>query len=165
LERRITERTAELTASEARLRTLVDHAPEAIVVFDGETGRFLFGNAHACRIFGRGAEDLSKLTPAQVSPEFQLDGRPSEELARQYMREALAGGAPVFEWMHRHSSGRLIPTEVRLVRLPGEGQNLICASITDNTERKKAEAELLKALAREKELGQLKSNFISMVSH
>jgi PAS domain S-box-containing protein len=35
----------------------------------------------------------------------------------------------------------------------------------DVTERKKAEAELLKTLAREKELGQLRSNFVSMVSH
>ena len=32
LEQRITARTAELTASEARLRTIVEHAPEAIVV-------------------------------------------------------------------------------------------------------------------------------------
>ena len=35
----------------------------------------------------------------------------------------------------------------------------------DITERKRAEAELLKALEREQELGQLKSNFVSMVSH
>jgi signal transduction histidine kinase len=35
----------------------------------------------------------------------------------------------------------------------------------DITDRKSAEAELLKTLAREKELGQLKSNFVSMVSH
>jgi PAS domain S-box-containing protein len=35
----------------------------------------------------------------------------------------------------------------------------------DITERKRAEVELLRALAREKELGQLRSNFVSMVSH
>jgi len=35
----------------------------------------------------------------------------------------------------------------------------------DITDRKQAEVELLRSLAREKELGQLKSNFISMVSH
>src|SRR6185369_5057106 len=38
--------------------------------------------------------------------------------------------------------GRLIPTEVRLLRLPAEGQNLIRASIIDNTERKRAEQAL-----------------------
>jgi PAS domain S-box-containing protein len=139
LERRVTERTAELAASEARLRTLLEHAPEAIVVFDAATGRFLSGNAHASRIYGRRAGELTQLTPAEVSPEFQPDGRRSVDVAREKMNEALAGGAPVFEWIHRHSSGRLIPTEVRLVRLPAEGQDLLRASIIDNTERKRRE--------------------------
>src|SRR6266436_8523197 len=40
LEGRVDERTAALTTSEARFRALVEHAPEAIVVFDGDTGRF-----------------------------------------------------------------------------------------------------------------------------
>src|ERR1700726_660995 len=35
----------------------------------------------------------------------------------------------------------------------------------DITERKRAENELLRTVAREKELGQLRSNFVSMVSH
>ena len=142
LERRIEERTAELTASEARLRTLVEHAPEAIVVFDGDTGRFLSGNAHACSLYGRNAKELVELSPGEVSPEFQPDGRLSSAVAREKMNEALNGGAPVFEWIHRHSSGQLIPTEVRLVRLPGEGKRLLRASIIDNSERKRTEQAL-----------------------
>src|SRR6266850_5818696 len=58
------------------------------------------------------------------------------------MDEALAGGTPVFEWLHQRSDGRLIPTEVRLLRLPAECDNLIRASIIDNTERKRAEQAL-----------------------
>jgi PAS domain S-box-containing protein len=140
LERRITERTVELTASEARLRTLVEHAPEAIVVFDGDTGRFISGNGPACRLYGVDAAGLTQLTPAEASPEFQPDGKRSDQLAREKMDAALAGGTPVFEWIHRdRSSGRLIPTEVRLVRLPAEGKNLLRASITDNTERQRRE--------------------------
>src|SRR5206468_9198536 len=118
LERRVTERTSALTTSEARFRALVEHAPEAIVVFDGNTGRFLFGNEHACRLYGVPMEKLTELTPADVSPEIQADGRRSSELAREKMEEALAGGTPVFEWIHRQPNGRLIPTEVRLLRLP-----------------------------------------------
>ncbi len=143
LERRVTERTAALSTSEARLRALVEHAPEAIVVFDGNTGRFRFGNEHACRLYGVPMQKLAELTPADVSPEFQPCGRRSSELARELMAEALAGGMPVFEWTHQQQPhGRLIPTEVRLLRLPAEGQNLIRASIIDNTERKRAEGAL-----------------------
>jgi len=148
LERRVAERTAELSTSEARLRTLVEHAPEAIVVFDGNTGRFLFGNEHACHLYGVPKEKLAELTPADVSPEIQADGRRSSELAREKMDEALAGGTPVFEWIHRQPNGRLIPTEVRLLRLPSEGQNLIRASIIDNTERKRAESALRESEAK-----------------
>ena len=46
------------------------------------------------------------------------------------------------------ADGRLIPTEVRLLRLPAEGQNLIRASIIDNTERKRAERALRESEAK-----------------
>jgi len=142
LERRVAERTAALTTSEAQFRALVEHAPEAIVVFDGDTGRFLFGNNHASALYGVPKEKLAELTPADVSPEFQPNGRRSGELASELMEEALAGGTPVFEWIHQQPNRRLIPTEVRLLRLPAPGRNLIRASITDNTERKRAEQAL-----------------------
>ena len=148
LERRVVERTAALTTSEARFRALVENAPDAIVVFDGDTGRFLFGNEHACRLYGVPMQKLTELTPADVSPEFQPNGRRSEEWARELMAEALAGGMPVFEWIHRQASGRLISTEVRLLRLPAEGLNLIRASIMDNTERKRAERAIFESEAK-----------------
>jgi PAS domain S-box-containing protein len=139
LERRIHERTSELAASEAQLRTLIEHAPEAIVVFGGETGRFLLCNENATRLFGLSRQELLMRRPEDVSPEFQLDGRTSCEVAAEKIQEALAGGIPHFEWVHRHSDGHLVSCEVRLVRLPGEGPPLIRASIIDNTERKRQE--------------------------
>jgi PAS domain S-box-containing protein len=145
LERRVAERTAALSTSEARLRAVVEHAPEAIVVFDGDSGRFLFGNQHACDLYGVPMERLTELTPTDVSPECQPGGRRSSELAREKMVEALNGGTPVFEWIHRQPNGRLVPTEVRLLRLPAEGQNLIRASIIDNTHRKQTEDALRQA--------------------
>ena len=139
LERRVTERTAELTASEARLRTLVEHAPEAIVVFDANTGRFDTVNENAVRLFGLDRQALLKLGPGDLSPPVQADGRASHESARELIQRALSGETPTFEWLHRHVSGRLIPCEIRLVRLPAEGRHLVRGSITDNTERKRKE--------------------------
>lgn len=142
LEQRIAERTAELTASEARLRTILDHAPEAIVVFDGATGKFLSSNQHALTLYGCTAEELTRIGPADVSPEFQPDGRRSTDAAREWINQAIAGKTPIFEWQHQHRSGRIVPTEVRLVRLPGERQTLLRASIIDNTEHKRIEETL-----------------------
>ena len=50
-----------------------------------------------------------------------------------------------------------------IVEIRGEPHVLVNA--LDITERKQAEQELLRALTREKELSQLKSNFVSLVSH
>jgi signal transduction histidine kinase len=74
-------------------------------------------------------------------------------------------GTAHFEWIARSASGKDVPLEVMLTRIEANGRPIIQAVIYDITERKKAEAELLKSLAREKELGALKSNFVSMVSH
>ena len=142
LERRVTDRTAELSASEARFRALVEHAPEAIVVYSADLGHFLFGNQHACDLFGVPMSKLATLTPVDVSPEFQPGGQRTADLAVEKIREVLSGGMAVFDWTHRHSDGRLITAEVRLLRLPAEGQNLIRASVIDNSERKHAELAL-----------------------
>ena len=142
LELRVAERTAELSASEARFRALVEHAPEAIVMYSADTGRFLFGNQHACDLYGVPMSRLPELTPMDVSPEFQPCGQRTADLAREKTEEVLSGGISVFEWVHQQPNGRLIPTEVRLLRLPAEGRNLIRASIIDNTERKRSERAL-----------------------
>ncbi|HSU57231.1 MAG TPA: PAS domain S-box protein [Candidatus Dormibacteraeota bacterium] len=142
LERRVAERTAALTTSEARFRALVENAPEAIVVYSADTGHFLFGNQHACDLYGIPMSKLSELTPMDVSPEFQPGGRRTSDLAREKTAEVLSGGMAIFDWVHKKPNGRLIPTEVRLLRLPAEGQNLIRASIIDNTERKRSERAL-----------------------
>jgi len=129
-----------LKQSEERLRTLVEHAPEAIVVFDGDSGRFLVCNENASRLYGLTREELLRRGPWDVSPPKQPDGQLSVNAAQDKIKEALAGGTPVFEWMHCHSSGRLLPCEVRLVRLPSEGQSLVRGSVIDNTERQRRQA-------------------------
>lgn len=148
LERRVAERTAELTASEARFRAMVENAPEAIVVYSADTGRFLFGNQHACDLYGVPMSRLAEMTPMDVSPVLQADGRRSSEVAREKIAEALAGKKAMCEWIHQRPDGQLIPTEVRLLLLPAEGKNLIRASIIDNTERKRAEIALRESEAK-----------------
>jgi signal transduction histidine kinase len=74
-------------------------------------------------------------------------------------------GSAHFEWFARGTKGKNVPLEVLLTRIQMGGKPLIQAVILDITERKEAEAELLKSLAREKELSALKTNFVSMVSH
>jgi PAS domain S-box-containing protein len=132
-----------LRASEARFRTLVDNAPEAIVVYDLDLERLVIANENACTLFGHAREQLYQMGPADISPARQPDGRKSADLSRRLLRRALRGERPVFEWMHLDSAGREIPCEVRLVRLPDRDRRLIRGSITDITARKRFEQELI----------------------
>jgi PAS domain S-box-containing protein len=149
LEQRVAERTAALVAtnqslreSELRYRTLVEHAPEAIVVLDLDQGRFVDANENAERLFGMSREELLRAGPVDVSPPFQPDGRPSDEAAVAELHKSLESEKPRFEWMHRDAGGRDIACEVSLVRLPSTGRTLVRGSIVDISERKRAETEI-----------------------
>jgi diguanylate cyclase (GGDEF)-like protein/PAS domain S-box-containing protein len=130
---------AAIRESEARYRTLVENAPEAIVVFDVDLGRFVECNENAVRFFKMTREELLAVGPERISPPEQPDGTSSFGVVRGNLDRALAGDAPCFEWMHRDAQGHDIPCEVRLVRLPSSGRRLIRGSITDITERKRSE--------------------------
>ena len=128
-----------LKDSEARYRVLVENAPEAVVVMDVESGRFVDCNDNAAEFFKMNREELLQVGPEAVSPPQQADGTPSFGITRGYVQDALQGGAPAFEWLHKDSTGKVIPCEVRLVRLPSSSGSLIRASIIDITERKQSE--------------------------
>ncbi|MDD9940847.1 MAG: PAS domain S-box protein [Myxococcales bacterium] len=130
-----------LKQSEERFRVLVEHAPEALVIFDVDSKRFVQVNQKACTFFELPPEALLELGPADLSPEVQPDGRASAQQNVEYIAAALAGQAPVFEWVHLTGSGRPLPCEVRLVRLPDAERTLVRGSIIDISERKRAEAE------------------------
>ena len=125
--------------SEARYRLLVENAPEAIVVLDVELGRFVDCNDHAIKFFRMDRQRLLSAGAQQISPTRQPDGTPSFGVVRGYIDRALAGETPVFEWVHLDAYGKEIPCEVRLVGLPSAGRRLVRGSITDITERKRAE--------------------------
>jgi PAS domain S-box-containing protein len=124
---------AESALQEAK--SLVENAPEAIIVVDLTTGLFTDPNENAVKLYGLPINELLKVGPAQMSPPSQPDGRDSTEKAMEKIGEAMEGKTPVFEWMHRNAQGQDIPCEVRLVRLPGDKPR-VRASVTDITERK-----------------------------
>jgi PAS domain S-box-containing protein len=145
---------ARLLASEARYRTLIESAPEAIVVLDVERECLVDVNQRACDLFGWSAAELTDLDPLALSPPAQPDGRRSRTAARPYFDQAVAGGSPVFEWVHRRRDGRDFPSEVRLVRLPDPVRALVRGTITDISERVQLQEQLRQAQKMEA-IGQL----------
>jgi len=126
--------------SEARYRLLVDHAPEAIVVFDGDGHRFVDVNENAERLFGLERSQLLTLGPVELSPPEQPDGSTSRERASVHAERALNGEPHVMEWLFRDAFGKDIICEVRLARLPSGTRRLVRATISDISDRKRTES-------------------------
>ena len=141
-----------LRESEAHYRTLVENAPEAIVVLDVEKGYFVDCNNNALRLFRLKREDLLARGPGELSPEFQPDGRHSIVAGQIWADRASANESSSFEWMHRNSMGTDVPCEVYLVGLPSPTRQLVRGSILDITERKRSEEEVRDSEARYREL-------------
>ena len=131
-----------LRESEQRLATLVAYAPDAILVFDADSDRYVQANEQAARLFGRNCEALLSVDPVELSPERQPDGRISSEARSEMIDRALDGGTPVFEWMHLNASGALVACEIRLVRLPHATRRLVRGSVIDISERMRTEQAL-----------------------
>lgn len=127
-----------LRDSEARYRTLVESAPELIVLLDRVSGHYVDANENALRFFGVSRERLPELKPLDLSAAVQAQGADAARLFASRCARAAAGEPQVFEWLHRDARGDEVETEMRLMALPG-ASGLLRASITDIRARRRAE--------------------------
>jgi PAS domain S-box-containing protein len=127
--------------------TLVDSARFGVFLLEGD--RFIDANRTAAVMFGLQSERAAiGLTPWQLSPELQPNGRSSRELAQERIRTAASEGGLTFEWMHKRlDTGQSFPAEVDLSSLSTEGTTLALALVHDVTVRKRAEEELRRVSA------------------
>ena len=153
-----------LRASEKKFRTLFEESRQGVMLHDENT-LFSEVNPAAAAMFGHEPSFFIGRHPSEVAPEYQPNGELSATVAMREIKKCLATGTARFDWTHRHADGHDVAIEVVLSRIPQGDKNYMQAVIIDMTERKRAEEELKRALERERELSQLKSNFVSMVSH
>jgi len=128
-----------LKENEERYRALVENAPEAIVVLDVDSNKFVDANENACQLFNLPRKRLLSIGPQAISPRMQPDGTPSFGIRRGFVARALDGEHPTFEWTHKNFQGVEFPCEVRFSQLPSQDRQLIRVSISDITDRKRDE--------------------------
>ncbi len=128
----------QLRASEARFRTFVDHATDALYVHDA-SGLILDVNRHACESLGYAREELIGQPPTL----FDCDATDTV-LTTLYAR--LDGGETLtFESRHRRKDGLSFPVEVRVRPFWQDGRRFAVSLSRDITERKRAEQALIES--------------------
>ena len=139
--RDITERKrseAALLESETRYRSLVEHSPEAILVYS--KSRVVYVNAAAVSLFAAScAEDLlGKLVFDLVHPDDQAEAR-----ARAARSQAEGRSSPLTQQKYVRLDGKVIDVEAVSTGISYQGVPSGQVLIRDITERKKAEANIL----------------------
>ncbi|HWQ20807.1 MAG TPA: PAS domain S-box protein [Methanotrichaceae archaeon] len=130
-----------LKESEAKFRLLFERSADAMFLVD--LGKFIDCNRAALEMMKcHFKEELLNLTPAQISPERQLDGRLSYEKGDEMMSMAFETGSHRFEWVHRRTNGEEFPVEVTLTSIPWKGKQILFTILKDITERKNVEIAL-----------------------
>lgn len=132
----------ELQESAERFKTIVETAPEAILLVDTSSGAILDFNKQALQMFGYSHEEMSKLTGIRLNPITQPDGTNSLTFINKKVNEALKGKRVSCEWYHVDKSGRLFPCEVSMTHFPPYDKKIIRETIIDISKRRQIENSL-----------------------
>jgi PAS domain S-box-containing protein len=155
-----------LRGSEIRYRTLFESSQDAVMTLAPPSWKFTSGNSATWAMFGaRDEVEFTSLGPWSISPEKQMDGRPSSEKAKEMIETAMLKGSHFFEWTHQRLSGEQFPATVLLTRMEIEGQPMLQATVRDITESKKVEQELLASKEQAEAANEAKSQFLANMSH
>ncbi|MFO7736589.1 MAG: PAS domain S-box protein, partial [bacterium] len=114
----------------------------ALMTLEPPQWKFTSGNKTMISLFNiESEEELKKLGPGDLSPEYQPDGTLSSQKAEKTIKKAMKTGSHLFEWIHKTVDGKQFPATVLLSYTEIEkGKPFLQATVRDITEKKKMES-------------------------
>jgi diguanylate cyclase (GGDEF)-like protein/PAS domain S-box-containing protein len=132
-----------LARSDRRFRLLFENIADPMLLLDPESGMFIDWNPAAMAMLHYpGRDEITALTPADISPPTQPDGRDSAGKAIEMMDIALREGSHRFEWAICSPYREALVIEVLLTSLNMDGRQVFITTWRDLTQQKQAEHEL-----------------------
>ncbi|NLF30733.1 MAG: PAS domain S-box protein, partial [Planctomycetes bacterium] len=140
--------------SEARFKTLFEHAGDAIMIHDRE-GRLLDVNQEACARLGYTRRELLAMTLTDVEAADAPPAPPAEAADRP----------AVYATAYLRRDGRRLPVEVSARAFDFAGRPAVLSIARDITERLQAERQLQQAKEAAEASNRAKGDFLARMSH
>ena len=135
---------AQMRKADERTQVMLDATPLCCCLIDRQ-GVFMDCNSETTKLFELETKEEFLYRFNELCPQFQPCGRRSDELAREYIDRAFETGYLCFEWTYRKLDGAVLPTEVVLVRVKYNNDDIVAGYIRDLTELKASIAKMREA--------------------
>lgn len=137
---KIEKQMGDIVEKEQSFRVLFESSPDPLLVL--KNGVFIDCNPAALKLAcASSREELVGLSPAEISPLKQFDGRESKNIASFYLNKTHEDGTARFEWIHKRKDQSLFFVEVHLAQMTLRGEQMILCTWRDIEERKKNERD------------------------
>jgi PAS domain S-box-containing protein len=151
-----------LRDSEEKFRRFIESAPVAVLITD-QNGEIILLNHETEKLLDYNRDELLGKSIEELVPETH---RETHVIKRnQFITGQSSPRFHPIEVLVRRKDGSVFPADIQLSYVDVSQAPLILTFIIDVTKRKQAEQTLMDALVQEKELGELKTRFVSMASH
>ncbi len=123
-----------------KYKVFFEKSADAMLVIEGY--KFVDCNKAALQMLQYdNKSEMININPAELSPEYQPDGKNSEIKAKAIMDIAYEKGSQLFEWVHKTKNGEEIPIEVSLTAISTESKKILHTVWRNISGRKNAEKE------------------------
>ena len=145
--RRLSDINQDLENANNNVNALIDLAPSAMVVSDPD-GLIVRTNDHASDVFGYSRREFGEMKVEDLMPGELRTAHRARRV--NHFRKGIFEASPMVglaDLKAKHKDGHVFPVEISLGFIAGRTAPLAIAVIRDETERKRAEAELIEAHA------------------